>query len=760
MAHSEGAIPSPFSKRLIPVDLFFEEALLLSEGVFREETNLEGGARYARAARAGLDHIKQHITGNVFGAEALGYNPSRAEHGLFLKEGHLMAEAPAFIYLLEMSQTPDGALCEPKTVDIRGLFNICFPHQDDRWRTSMARKSQTILGAIAQTYVQETPQVVSGQLPVCIPFADCMGSMVRSIFRSTSPESFKATEILTSLYTQHKERISPLLRSAIEHSPTGAYDMDIKIPPNISMHAIVKQLGSLGIHIDLDKIKTIQRIRTNTGEQVEAVVHNLGHKKGIKLTFLDEGSQAFSVDINPKTAVDPADFRTGPHQSSKKAASLSFVAQVDVNGTVGDIGISGEVKDILDGIAWEWVPTMVTDPKYTSIEQAVAATLSALRVELTSPAGPLFHDHRIEYSSPEMLLPSILEQLFSLSMKPVKEISPYRRSEIVKEWMVLLCMDKKYVAQALHTSGLDVLFGVVEQLRNIKDMSQDEFNALIINNPDFASAHASMLDIHQLFSPTIKRAVAIPKRVEGPVQSRLDAAFRRMDMRQADPRKNKPSIPDIFHQGNYTSWMLVFPGLPSDEALVAMSPKEYWNYWQNNGPRHGETLARACILNNHGEVGFTTAFQAYEQHAESIKSLTWDRQRGQNEIWLDMVASARVPAWVEPTREDLFGNAPTIASAISTHWKVHKQDPFYPQRTAISHSVGSDTAVGLPPGGIRLMRHKDNSIMLILTCPLAVDPNVALEALQQGAKMHGGRDTLRLDPRTAEKKYRIRKDSI
>jgi len=758
MTHPEGPIPSPFSKRLIPVDLFFEEALLLSEGVLRQETNLEGGARYARAARAGLDHIKRHITGNVFGAEALGYDPNRAEQRLFSQEGHLMAEAPAFIYLLEMSQTPDGALCEPKTVDIRGLFDVCFPHQDEKWRTSMARKSQTILGAIAQTYIQETPQIVSGQLPVCIPFADCMGSMARSIFRPTNPESFKATEILTSLYTKHKERISPLLRSAIEHSPTGAYDMDVKIPPNISMYAVVKQLGSLGIHVDLDKIETIQRIRMNTGEQVEAMVHNLGHKKGIKLTFLDEGSQAFSVDINTQTAVDPADFRTGPHQSSKKAASLSFVAQVGVNGTVGEIGISGEVKDILDDIAREWVPTMVTDTEYISIEQAVAATLSALRVELTSPAGPLFHDHRIEYSSPEMILPSILEQLFALSMKPVKEISPYRRSEIVKEWMVLLCMDKKYVAQALHTSGLDVLFGVVEQLRNIKDMSQDEFNALIANNPDFASAHASMLDIHQLFSPNVKRAVAIPKSVERPVQSRLDAAFRRMDMRQADPRKHKPSISDILHKGHYTSWTLVFPGLPNDEALVAMNPEEYWNLWQENGPKHGHTLARACILNNHGKVGFTTAFQAHEQHAKSIKSLTTqrDRHRGHNEIWLDIVASARVPAWVEPTRTHLFGNAPAIADTITTHWKVHKRDPFYPQRTAISHSVGSDTAVGMPPGGIRLIQNEDNSTMLILTCPLAVDPNVALEALQQGAKMHGGRDMLRLDLRTAEKKGEIR----
>ncbi len=755
MTHSEGTIPSPFSKRYLPVSTLSEEAQRLSEQALRQGSRQGGQSDREQAVRVGLDHVANSIGGNIFGQRGLGYEPNRAEKALFMRTGHLVFDAPAFD-LLDMSQTPDGALCEPKTVDIRGLFDVCFPHQDEKWRTSMAEKSQTILRAVAQTYVQEGPQIVNDQLPVSIPFADCMGSMARSMFRPTNPDSFRATEALTSLYTRHKEKLSPLLRSAIEHSPTGAYDMDVKIPPELPMHAMVKQLGKLGICIDLEKFKTIQRACMSSGEQVEVVVHNLGHKKGIKITFVEEGSQPFSIDINPQSADNPNDFRTGPHQSTKKAVSLSFVAQINAGGTIGDIGISGEAENILDGIMHEWAPTMVENPEYTSIEQAVAAALSALRVELTSPAGPLFHDHRIQYLSPEMLLPSVLEPLFALSMKRSKDISPYRRSEIVKEWMVLLCMDKKFVTRALHTSGLDVILGVVEQLRNIKDMSQEAFNDLIISNPDFANATANMLDIQQLLSPAKKFSVAIPKNAEAPVQSRLDAAFRRMDVNRADPRKKNPSVPDIFHDGHYTSWTLMFPGLAQDKAVVAMDPEEYWSYWRTNSPSNGLTIARACILNNHGEVGFMTAFQAHEQHASSIKSVIPGSRRSHDEMWLDIVASARVPAWVEPTREHLFGNAPTIADTITTHWMVHKRDPFNPQRTAIPHSVGSGTAVGLPPGGIRLVRYEGKYTMLILTCPLAVNPNVGLEALQQGAKMGGGRDTLRLDLRTEKKRGVVR----
>lgn len=130
-------------------------------------------------------------------------------------------------------------------------------------------------------------------------------------------------------------------------------------------------------------------------------------------------------------------------------------------------------------------------------------------------------------------------------------------------------------------------------------------------------------------------------------------------------------------------------------------------------------------------------------------------------MWVDMVASARMPSWVAPTRKHLFGKTTEIADAITTYWRFIKHDPFYPQRTAITHVVGSETAVGLPPGGIRLIQYPDNQntmkghLMLVLTCPLAVNPDVALQTLKKGAYAHGGQDVLRMDPASAQHRGKL-----
>ncbi len=183
--------------------------------------------QYNKAAEKGLTELfPEGRGGEVFRRNMMMQGMGDEELTKLLIEGPRLLYAPA-LKLLDMKEEEEGIRITPRVMSMGDVFETCFPEQDEAWRETVQKNTSLVLDAIART----AHTVQTSDNPVWVPVADFTGSMARSFFRPAPPTNREAMQTLETLYERQGEKLSPSLKSALEHSSTGIFDMDIKFDP-------------------------------------------------------------------------------------------------------------------------------------------------------------------------------------------------------------------------------------------------------------------------------------------------------------------------------------------------------------------------------------------------------------------------------------------------------------------------------------------------------------------------------------------------
>lgn len=655
------------------------------------------------AARVGLEMLTRIRPGDERFHDVMMEPMSNARLERLHHDGPLLIMAPA-LSLLKMDEENGGIRVTPRVMHMEDALAMCFPEQGATWQQNVRIGVETILGAVAQA--QPRGSLVEGE-DVWVPIADMVGSMARSFFRPQPPSNREAMETLEKLYQNFGDMLSPNLRLALAQSPTGIYDMDVKFDPNISLAAILAQLS-----IDVRKIDQRQPIHMPDGTPSFAQIRNVGNKTVCKITVEPKEGHSFSIDLAPRSTEDTeaGDYRAGPHQSDKKTSGkLKIMGLQHTNGHFSEVGISGEPDAIIDGLVDSWKPTLVEQPVYQDLTHAVHALISAIRVELATPSGTMF-DKRVANLS--ILGESVLAQTLSISQSWENPPDPRRVAEIIKEGMVCLCADKDFTIQVLRESGLAVMLRMVEELKVIEDLTQQDFNRTILRGPDLANMCASMFDLSKQKRPSRQTVFEFPYSAN----NQKDAAGAFIDSNHLRPDSDiQGDWTTLNSVPRYLTWQLEPKELRSSTGVL--TPDQYWGYCEE--ARQSHKVAEHLILH-----------RPDSHHLRGI--LSGETTPTANDGFLHAVNTSQLAPWVIDTRYAMLGPYAYTADLVQTYHGREYDDPYYAQRTAPQQSP---YIVGHPLAVVRRLRNeRSGQTTLALTCPLTVNPVVALAEVKRSIR--------------------------
>lgn len=667
------------------------------------------------AAERGLAQlIPDHHGGGIFRRKAMMQGMRNEQVERLMQEGPRLFEAPAW-ELLDMNIENGSVKITSKVMSMDDVFMICFPEQDEAWRNAVQRNTDLILGAIARTH--QIVQISDDR--VWIPIADLTGSMARSFFRPAPSTNRESMQVLWKLYESQRQKLSPALKNALKHSHTGIFDMDIKFDPLISLDTIIKNL-EYGSQIDIHKVGIRQNICMPDGTPGCVQIIQLEKKKVCKITIEPSGGVAFSIDIAPRSTDAEeihADYRAGPHQSTKKThVHLSLMALKSADGKTIETGVSGDPFNTIDGMASSWGPTLIEKPVYQDLTQGIHALLSAIRVELTTPSGSMFDDRIAQL---DRIFDGLATHSLSMSRQWESEPDSNRIAEIIREGMVCMCSDKDFLIRALRKTGLDVFLRMVEQLKVIEDMSQEEFNRAIVNNPELANMCASLFDFTRKTPTNRPLVLTYPDKRAKDEASKYTAAQRFVASHHRGPRSKPLTDESLFEHPNYMVWQLEPRSMQNNPGVL--TAKQYWGYSTQLFKKYTE-LQAYLLLNNKGTSSLTGIAMGPPSQLE--QDVPYDQIE-----WLTKIYWSQVSQWALDTRDSLFGQRIARADLIHLYHGRECGDPFYTERIAPSES---QEVVGFPPGKISMHINQMTRMQaMTITCPLTVSSRIALHAARE-----------------------------
>ena len=730
---------------------WWNSAVDVSVGHLRAVREDEGQVRiwdFNEAAEKGFEYMGLRPNGPE---RAIGFFGLADEQLRTLYEDRSpITDSPGWELLRLSSATEGGVKVTPQVLPLAHILDRCFPQDDEAWRQQVGIDVSTIVKAMARVKMRE-----GGQQVLCdsegnkwIEVADLTRSLPRSFFRTPPPEVRVAADTLGKLTTYPQPgKHSRILREALAISPTGIFDMDIVYDgEQISIESVLGDIfpGYQTYKTDGSSSRNLN-LALPTGTRVSVKVVPLESKKAAhRLVLRPQNGPAFSVDLMPRslTPEDQArDFRSGPHQSSKKnTGTLHFLVNAE-GERKEEVGVSGSVDEIIDGIAETWLPTGIDKPRYTSVAQAALATLSAMRVELSSPSSVFFQDKAIVDMTASDLFKTVLASLMKdpkLEQKP----SLRRAAEVVREGLVLLCMDKQWTIQMIRKIGLDHVLRVADELASIEKMDQRVFNSRIIGDPVFANYCADMFNLQRATQkPYPQSKILTPhKRRVRPAETLLDATAL-VDRHTISPENwndiNRLTIPELIKAG-YMIWPLEpvetihGKGTPTKGQLTEAMAKIY------DLVKNGETEASLCLLNQRSEnpLGVAVAVPDGKTFAHRYK----EPQEAESELYR-LVPSLQVSEMVISARRRLFPSTILTDALQAYHRFVDVGDAFYSQRITSFPGASAESVVGIPPAILRFTSNSDcPGFLVTLTCPFAVNPSTALTFIQ---KMIGHRSGIK-----------------
>jgi|GEM_PF-1933775 len=436
---------------------------------------------------------------------------------------------------------------------ITWLMEQCFPNEQPDWLVSIANSIEEILSTIANLLLKD--KIKDGNYQ---KFAELSGSMARALF-GEQPCRMAAAKLLEEVYNNLHSQVSPVVASTLKRLETSVYDMDVKIPQDFSFEELFRLLQNLSGSWSLPA-----RVEYIHIKNVEVIIVTLSPSKG----------RSFSIDITrvPQSEDEyKRDYRLGTHLSRKRNVSVDLVAATDPVATTTRIAVASGLGKLVANLVEIGLPSRVENTEYVSFDQAIYAALSLIRLELFSPANWIFGERKIEIETEKKLFfANLLHILYKVRKISVEA---FRREEIIREGLVLLCADKHKSIVLIREIGLDRVLGIEEELDQLEEMSTEVFFHKITTDHQFLEFCAKLFDVTLVNSPKL---VASKSTNEARLPPTPQEAYAMMDTMSAGVSKSIFSWREYMAGGelddrSYMPWVIEYgaDGLPKGFSLAS-----------------------------------------------------------------------------------------------------------------------------------------------------------------------------------------------